>query len=124
MRPYIIAYDLYRPGTNYSDLSGAIKRLADDWEHPLANLWIVATDLSADDIGSLLAAHLGAGDKLYIREGGDDVSGIDIAPGAPVRLRTVSATGRGPVKLLARVLAQSDPRTESHLLTAAIAESL
>jgi hypothetical protein len=123
MRQYIIAYDLYRPVHNYSDLTGAIKRLADDWEHQLANLWIIETDLNAEDIGLLLAAHLASGDKLYIREGGYDLTGIEISPGEPMLLRTVGAGGRAPVKLLARVLPRQAPRGESHLLMAATAES-
>jgi hypothetical protein len=109
MRQYIISYDLYRPGYNYSDLTGAIKRLGEDWDHPLANLWIVDTDLTADEIRSLLANHLVAGDKLYVREGGDDVAGIDISLGAPLRMRAVSSTARAPVKLLARVLPDEGP---------------
>jgi hypothetical protein len=104
MRQYIISYDLYRPGHNYSDLTGAIKRLGEDWDHPLANLWIVDTDLTANEIRSILGHHLVAGDKLYVREGGDDLAGIDISLGATLQMRAVSSTTRAPVKLLARVL--------------------
>ena len=121
MRQYIISYDLYRPGHNYSDLTGAIKRLGDDWDHPLANLWIIDTELTADDIRSALARFLVAGDKLYVREGGEDVAGIDISLGAPLQMRAVSSSTRAPVKLLARVLPEETATTESHLLTAATA---
>jgi hypothetical protein len=121
MRQYIISYDLYRPGHNYSDLTGAIKRLGDDWDHPLANLWIIDTELTADDIRSTLAKFLVAGDKLYVREGGEDVAGIDISLGAPLQMRAVSSTTRAPVKLLARVLPEETGVSESHLLTAATA---
>jgi hypothetical protein len=84
MRRYIISYDLYRPGNNYSDLTADIKRLGEDWEHPLANLWIVETDFSAAEIRQLLSHQLITGDKLYICEAGEDMAAMDIAPGSPV----------------------------------------
>ena len=123
MRQYIISYDLYRPGNNYSDLTGAIKRLGDDWVHPLTNLWIVDTDMTATEIRGVLGDHLVAGDKLYVREAGDDLAGMDIAPGAYAMTAT-SSTPRAPGRLLARVLPEQDlaPR-ETQLLTAATAES-
>jgi hypothetical protein len=130
MRQYIISYDLYRPGHNYSDLTGAIKRLGQDWEHPLANFWIVDTDLTADEIRNALIAHLVAGDKLYVREAGEDIASMDIAPGsaprAPGRMTAVTSQVRTPVKLLDSVLAEDEPEAlprETKLLTAAIAEN-
>jgi hypothetical protein len=127
MRRYIISYDLYRPGNNYSDLVKQIKRIGGDWEHPIANLWIVETDLSAADIRAILGDHLVTGDKLYICEAGEDVAGMDILPGAPARLSALNAFERAPVRLLANVLRQR-PSTggldqESHLLMAATARS-
>ena len=125
MRQYIIAYDLYRPGHNYSDLSGAIKRLGEDWDHPLVNLWIVDTMLSADEIRCLLSEYLYPGDKLYVREGGEDTSGVDISLGSPMQIRAVTSRTRAPVRLLARVLDTEDELTarETRLLTAATAGS-
>ncbi len=123
MRRYIISYDLYRPGNNYSDLTGEIKRLGEDWEHPLANLWIVETKLSAGDIRAILGDHLITGDKLYIRQVGEDVAGMDIAPGSPCRMSAVSTHERAPVKLLANVLSRKNVAPESHLLTAATGEN-
>jgi hypothetical protein len=124
MRRYIISYDLYRPGNNYSDLTAEIKRLGEDWEHPLANLWIIETDLSAAEIRGFLGDHLITGDKLYICEAGEDVAGMDIAPGAPCRMSAISSYERAPVKLLASVLSKELPRAESRLLTAATEENL
>ncbi len=123
MRQYIIAYDLYRPGHNYSDLTTTIKRLGDDWDHPLANLWIVDTDLTADEIRHELSQFMVAGDKLYIREGGEDLAGIDISLGAPLQMRAVTSNTRAPVKLLARVLPEDKAGADSPLLTAATAGS-
>jgi hypothetical protein len=124
MRQYILSYDLYRPSHNYSDLTKAIKRLGEDWDHPLANLWIVATALNAEQIRGKLINHLVAGDKLYVREVGGDFAGMDIAPGAPFEMNATSSTPRAPVKLLDNVLAKEDtsPR-ETRLLTAATVES-
>ena len=81
MRRYIISYDLYRPGNNYSDLTAEIKRLGEDWEHPLANLWIIETELSAADIRGSFGDHLITGDKLYISEAGEDIASMDIGSG-------------------------------------------
>jgi len=123
MRQYIISYDLYRPGHNYPDLTAEIKRLGEDWEHPLANLWIVDTELSADEIRARLGEHLVAGDKLYVREAGADLAGMDVAPGSPCRMTAITSSARAPVKLLARVLPEPDLTRDSRLLTAATAES-
>ncbi len=123
MRRYIISYDLYRPDNNYSDFTREIKRLGDDWEHPLANLWIVETELSAADIRGLLGAHLITGDKLYICEAGGDFAGMDIAPGTPCRMTAISANERAPGKLLANVLSRKAETRSSHLLTAATGEN-
>lgn len=125
MRRYIISYDLYRPGNNYSDLTTEIKRLGEDWEHPLANFWIVETDMSAAEIRSVLGNHLIAGDKLYIREAGDDLASMDIGSGAPQRMTAVTANERAPVRLLANVLNSTNtpPQRETRLLTAATAEN-
>ena len=125
MRQYIISYDLYRPSHNYSDLTKAIKRVGEDWDHPLANLWIVETDLSAEQIRGQLIDHLIAGDKLYIRAVGEDFAGMDIAPGAPFEMTASSSTARAPVKLTDNVLAKKDdmPPREARLLTAATVES-
>lgn len=123
MRRYIVSYDLYRPGHNYSDLTAEIKRLGDDWEHPLANLWLVETDLSADDIRERLSDHMIAGDKLYVHQAGRDVAALDIAPGSPRTMRAVTSAARAPVKLLARVLPETRATQDSHLLTAATSEN-
>jgi hypothetical protein len=124
MRRYIISYDLYRPGNNYSDLTAEIKRLGEDWEHPLAHFWIVETDRSAAEIRSVLGRHLVTGDKLYIREAGDDLAAMDIGPGTPARMTAVGAHERSPVRLLANVLSSTNATDrETRMLTAATAES-
>ena len=124
MRRYIISYDLYRPGNNYSDLTAEIKRLGDDWEHPLANLWVIETDISASEIRSALGHFLVTGDKLYICEAGKDLASMDIGPGTPSRMTAVTAYERAPVRLLANVLGkEASAAKETRLLTAATAEN-
>lgn len=122
MRRYIISYDLYRPSNNYSDFTAEIKRLGSDWEHPLANLWIVETDLSAAEIRSYLTDHLVTGDKLYICEAGDDEVSMDIAP---ARMTATNSYERAPVRLLASVLPNSREEfvQETRLLMGATEES-
>lgn len=124
MRQYIISYDLYRPGQNYSDLATEIKRIGEDWDHPLSNVWIVDTGLTADEIRARLGEHLIPGDKLYVRQAGGDHAALDIAPGSPRTMRAVSSAARAPVKILARVLPQRQLPRDNHPLTAATAESL
>jgi hypothetical protein len=128
MRRYMISYDLYRPGNNYSELTAEIKGLAADWQHPLANLWVVETILSAAEIRALLMMHLVTGDKLYVCEAGRDLASVDIAPGAPQTMTIVNANERAPVKLLANVLheqeCQSRTLHQTRLLTAATVGNL
>jgi len=120
MRRYIISYDLYRPGNNYSDLTAEIKRLGEDWQHPLANLWIVETHLTASEIRARVGNYLVTGDKLYICEAGNDLASMDIGPGSPAHMSAMSTHERAPVRLLANVLSSSsDDARESHLLMAA-----
>ncbi len=127
MRRYLISYDLYRPGDNYSEFTAEIKRLGEDWEHPLANLWIIDTYLSASEIRAALSEYLVTGDKLYINELGHDYAGMDISPGKPSRLNAVPSYERSPAKLLIDVLPPHlqifNAARESHLLMAATSGS-
>jgi hypothetical protein len=124
MRRYIISYDLYRPGNNYSELTAEIKRLGYDWQHPLANLWIVETDMSASEIRAILSDHLVTGDKLYIREAGRDVAALDVGPGSPCRMSAITTYERAPMRLLANVLTNGvATRAETRVLMAAIGEN-
>jgi hypothetical protein len=127
MRRYIISYDLYRPGNNYSELTAEIKRLGEHWEHPIANLWVIDTVLTAGEIRHALAHYLVTGDKLFVSEAGEDMATMDIAPGAPARMIAMSTHERAPVKLLADVLPEIPHQRKApgrtRLLTASKAES-
>jgi hypothetical protein len=84
----------------------------------------VDTDHTADEIRGILGNHLVAGDKLYIREAGGDLSGMDIAPSSPGRMTAISSSVRTPGRLLSRVLPDTElPQRETKLLTATTAES-
>ncbi len=118
MQRYIISYDLYRPSNNYSEFTARIKRLGPDWEHPLANLWIVETKLLADEIRHILGDYLTPGDKLYICETGGDEAAMDLAPLAHCSVAAAS-NKRPSGRLLAKVLTHPAARRESRLLMAA-----
>lgn len=119
MQRYIISYDLYRPANNYSDFTAQIKQLGEDWEHPLANLWVIETRLYADEIRQILSDYLTSGDKLYICEIGNDEAAMDLAPLAHCHVAAANARKRTPVRLLANVLSHPAAGRESHLLMAA-----
>ena len=127
MRRYLISYDLYQPGDNYPEFTAEIKRLGEDWEHPLANVWIIDTYLSASEIRAALSEYLVTGDKLYINELGYDYAGMDIGPGKPCHLSAVPSYERARAKLLIDVLPPHlqifNAARESHLLMAATSGS-
>lgn len=123
MQRYIISYDLYRPSDNYSDFTAQIRRMGLDWEHPLANLWIIETQYYADEIRQILSNYLHAGDKLYICEVGEDEAAEDFAPLAHCEVAAARPKKRSPAWLLANVLAHPEGRRSSHLFMSATAES-
>lgn len=120
MQRYIISYDLYRPATNYSEFTACIKQIGEQWERPLANLWIIETLLYADEIRQILSEYLTSGDKLYICEVGSDEVAMDIAPLAHCNVVAANFRKRSPGRLLANVLPHRAVERESHLLMAAI----
>lgn len=119
MQRYIIAYDLYRPANNYSDFTAQIKQLGKDWEHPLANLWIIETQRYAEEIRQILSDYLTSGDKLYICEVGNDEASIDLAPPAHCHVAAANTKRRTPVRLLANVLSHPAAKRKSHPFMAA-----
>jgi hypothetical protein len=67
MRRYIISCELYR-AKRAGPVADCIRRFASEWQHPLNNVWIVKTPLSASDIRSALLPHLDFQDRLYVCE--------------------------------------------------------
>ena len=66
---YLIAYDLNRPGQEYSKLYEAIESLG-DWCHCMESVWLVDTCVTTESIGKKLrsATCLDDNDKLLIAE--------------------------------------------------------
>jgi hypothetical protein len=67
MRRYAITFESYRPNQEAA-IRDCIRKLANEWEHPLANLWIIRTALSAGEIRTALLPHAGYRDRVYICE--------------------------------------------------------
>lgn len=105
MNRYVIACEFYRVkrATEFAD---AVRKLASQWERPLAGVWIVETTLSASDIRSLLLAHADFQDRVYITEAGRDVA----------MFNTLPASG-GKVTQLDQARAEQ-PRSKNRMLTA------
>lgn len=66
MNLYLITYDLSAPGRNYENLFDGIKKVSNDWAHPLESVWIVETSLSAGQIRDHLTSHIDKNDKLIV----------------------------------------------------------
>lgn len=65
MATYLISYDLYRPGQDYTQLLQAIKRLGGWWHH-LDSAWIVKHSGPATAIRDALTPHIDANDELLV----------------------------------------------------------
>jgi hypothetical protein len=65
MNTYIIAYDLNRPGQDYSTLIDAIKRLG-SWWHYLDSAWILTSNRTATQIRDYLIPYLDTNDELIV----------------------------------------------------------
>jgi hypothetical protein len=68
MRTVMIAYDLCDGHDEPSELTAAIRRMADRWARPLAALWLVETASAVTEVEAALAAHLGDDDALVVQE--------------------------------------------------------
>ena len=68
MRTVMIAYDLRDGHCEPSELTSAIRRMADRWARPLAALWLMETASAVTEVEAALAAHLGDDDALVVQE--------------------------------------------------------
>jgi hypothetical protein len=66
---YVIACEFFR-ARRAPAVGDCIRKIATEWQHPLANMWIVETSLSAGEIRSALLPHLDFQDRVYITETG------------------------------------------------------
>ncbi len=71
---YIVTYDLSKPGQDYSGLAQQIKACG-GWRHVLESTWIVATDMTAQQLHSKLKDCVDRNDKMLIIEVTDNYHG-------------------------------------------------
>lgn len=74
MRTILVAYDLNRPGQDYSGLYKALKA-APLWWHYLDSTWLLRTEESAVQVRDRLSLHFDGGDELLVI----DVTGTEVA---------------------------------------------
>lgn len=67
MREFLISYDLADPATNKHAVATAIMSIGDSWARPLAQTWIVKTELDAARIEAVLARLLDLDDGLLVQ---------------------------------------------------------
>ncbi|MFM1815128.1 MAG: hypothetical protein RLZ98_1823 [Pseudomonadota bacterium] len=67
LREFLISYDLADPALNRHAVATAIMALGESWARPLAQTWVVKTDLSATAIEEKLARLLDIDDGLLVQ---------------------------------------------------------
>ena len=70
----LIAYDLNKPGQDYSGLHDEIKK-ADLWWHYLESTWIISTNLSPNTWTDRLRKHIDKNDHVLVIEVCDNFNG-------------------------------------------------
>lgn len=65
MNPYLITYDLNKPGQDYQKLFDAIKKLG-IWWHCLDSNWIVKSNQTSVQICDYLKSFIDSNDKLLV----------------------------------------------------------
>jgi hypothetical protein len=104
---YVIACELsrVRPAPAVED---CIRKIASEWQHPLANMWIVETSLSADEIRSALLPHLGFQDRVYITEAGVSTAEFNVLPDRGGKVTQIAdARSRGQSRMLASIFSRN-----------------
>ncbi len=120
MRRYVITCEFYR-GMHAAAAADCIRRLASEWEHPLEGVWIVATPLSAGEIRSALAAHLGFRDRVCICETGTDRAEFNTLAASGEKVTQIQ-DARANSRLLADIFSRNGQ--SSRHLKAATAKNL
>jgi hypothetical protein len=69
MRRYVIACEFFR-ADSAMETADRIFRLANDYQHPVAGIWLIGSALSASEIRSALLPHLSLRDRIVISEAG------------------------------------------------------
>jgi hypothetical protein len=123
---YVIACEVNR-AKGAVQVADAIRRLASQWEHPLAGLWVVETAFKAQDIRAALLAHMDAKDRLYITEAGLDKAESNVVPSSGAKVTPIGPVMKvndlqGQNRMLTAIFSRSGKRSR-HLM-AATAENL
>ena len=63
----LVAYDLRRPGQNYSRVIAAIEAIG-EYRHPQESVWLVKTSLTSRQLFDVLAAYVDTNDALMVTE--------------------------------------------------------
>ncbi len=79
MRRYAITCEFYRP-KRAAVVDDCIRRIASEWERPLAGVWLVTTELSASGIRSALLPNLDFQDRLFVVEAGSEAAAFNALP--------------------------------------------
>jgi hypothetical protein len=76
---YVIACEFFRAKPSAA-VGDCIRKIASEWQHPLSNIWIVETSLTARDIRSALLPHLSFQDRVFISESGETTAEFNTLP--------------------------------------------
>ena len=55
---YLISYKLNQPGKDYENLYKAIKEVSGVWFHHTTSVWIIESNLSAEQIYNLISSNI------------------------------------------------------------------
>jgi hypothetical protein len=64
MKAYLVSYDLDKPGQDYTDLIGALKKLGA--VKPLFSEWVLRSDYSAAQLRDYLRQFIDGNDRLLV----------------------------------------------------------
>ena len=117
---YVIACEFFRARRSPA-VGDCIRKIASEWQHPLANLWIVETSLSASDIRSAVLPHLHFQDRIYISETGASTAEFNTLPDSGGKVTQIE-DARSQSRMLASIFSRNGQG--SRHLKAATAKSL
>jgi hypothetical protein len=117
MRRYVVACEFYRP-KRAASIGDCIRRFASEWRHPLGNIWIVDTPLSAADIRAALLPHLDFQDRVYISETGPALAEFNTLPDGGGKVTQIGEA-RARNRLLAGIFSRNGNGSR-HLMGATV----
>ena len=70
---YLISYDLNKPGQDYQTLFSAIEQISNGYTRCLKSVWLINTNLNADQIVQKLLRYIDENDRLLVAKVTPDV---------------------------------------------------